>query len=273
MKRLTKLAPLADADQRAPNAYLESFRQVMRGVGIELEQMTDGDWWYRTLDTGRSLLDVWRERDRHLARYGFAIPNDEALGAIAAYAPGGVVELGAGTGYWAHMLHGRFGVQVAAYDTHPITPDGKSGNTYFDPRGTRESFFEVRQGDHAVLAHYPDATLLLCWPPYDAPMAADCLKAYRGGTVAYIGEGAGGCTGDDEFHGRLEYEWTEVEDIMIPQWHGIHDRLRIYTRGPDEHVAAALKLGVCDCEDWRERPCAVCWHAGKRVSSKYKKEE
>lgn len=266
MKVLTKLAPRADADERAPNTYLRAFTELHAQLGVTLDDLRDHNFWMRAPS------ELWRtyaRRDEFIARYGFAVPDDEALGAIAAYSPGGVIEIGAGTGYWAHLLNGRFGVPVVAYDTHPITPDGKSGNTYFDRRGTHESFYEVRKGDHTVLALFPDATLLLCWPPYDTPMAAECLAAYKGDTVAYVGEGDGGCTGDEEFHDRLNYEWTEHEDIAIPQWHGIHDRLRIYKRGPETRVANALAAGVCDCEDWSRHPCAVCWHAGKRVSAKY----
>jgi hypothetical protein len=36
--------------------------------------------------------------------YAFALPTDEALGAIAAVSPDGVVELGAGPGFWARLL-------------------------------------------------------------------------------------------------------------------------------------------------------------------------
>jgi hypothetical protein len=36
--------------------------------------------------------------------YAFALPTDGALGAIAAVSPDGVVELGAGPGFWARML-------------------------------------------------------------------------------------------------------------------------------------------------------------------------
>ena len=61
-------------------------------------------------------------------------------------------------------------------------------------------------------------------------MAADCLKYYQGDTVLYVGEGCGGCTGDDNFHERLEDEFELIEEMEIPQWNGIHDWLYHYSR-------------------------------------------
>ena len=45
--------------------------------------------------------------------FSWAIPSDEALDTIARYAP--IVEVGAGTGYWAKLLEDR-GVDIAASD-------------------------------------------------------------------------------------------------------------------------------------------------------------
>ena len=53
-----------------------------------------------------------------LRRYGFAVPTDDALDAIVACSPRGVLELGAGTGHWAALL-ARRGVDVIAYDVAP----------------------------------------------------------------------------------------------------------------------------------------------------------
>ena len=53
-----------------------------------------------------------------IARYGFAVPSNEALNRIAHCSPAGVIEIGAGTGYWAHALHAR-GVNVEAFDIEP----------------------------------------------------------------------------------------------------------------------------------------------------------
>ena len=54
-------------------------------------------------------------RRRLVRRYAYGVPNDEALEAITAASQAGVVELGAGTEYWARLPHER-GVDAIAYD-------------------------------------------------------------------------------------------------------------------------------------------------------------
>ena len=43
-------------------------------------------------------------------------------------------------------------------------------------------------------------------------------------------EGYGGCTADDSFHQLLDDEWDEDQEVDLPQWDGIHDRLTVYRR-------------------------------------------
>ena len=52
-------------------------------------------------------------RDALIARYAFAVPSADAVALIAEVSPDGVVEIGAGAGYWAHVLDGA-GVASAA---------------------------------------------------------------------------------------------------------------------------------------------------------------
>lgn len=183
-----------------------------------------------------SLDDFWAGRaDRNdlCARYAWAIPNDEALDAIAKVGP--IVEVGAGTGYWASLLADR-GVDVVAYDLYP--PPHPRNHWH---EGAAAVHFPVARGGPAKVARHPDRALMLCWPPYAKPMAFHCVRLYAGSTVVYIGEGAGGCTGDDRFHELLGVEYGEpVESIAIPQWPGIHDRLEIFRRKPPIAGRAAI---------------------------------
>jgi hypothetical protein len=57
-------------------------------------------------------------RPQWTASYTLSVPTEPALGAIAEASPHGVVEVGAGTGYWARLLH-DCGVDVVAYDLAP----------------------------------------------------------------------------------------------------------------------------------------------------------
>jgi hypothetical protein len=48
--------------------------------------------------------------------------------------------------------------------------------------------------------------------------------------VVYIGEHWWGCTATDAFHRLLDNEWEKINEIAIPQWDGIHDRVFVYKR-------------------------------------------
>jgi hypothetical protein len=159
-----------------------------------------------------------RLRVRHelTGRYAWAIPTDEALDAIAAWSP--VVEIGAGTGYWAALLAAR-GADIVAYDEKP----GK--NDWCDA----PCYAPVAIGTEAAVHLHEDRTLFLCWPPMTG-MAARALEFYRGRRLVYIGEYSGGCTADDRFFRLLEVGWQEVRQIDLPQWSCIHDTLTMYER-------------------------------------------
>jgi hypothetical protein len=46
-------------------------------------------------------------RDDLTSGFSFADPTEEALSAVPAVSPAGVVEIGVGTGYWTRLLHDR----------------------------------------------------------------------------------------------------------------------------------------------------------------------
>lgn len=173
-------------------------------------------------------------------RFAWAVPDDAALDAIARYSPNGVVEIGAGGGYWAGLLRAR-GVDVVAFDPAPAGGESDWHSGY--------AWSEVGRGDHTVVAKYPDRTLLLVWPSYGGGWTDAVVDLYGGDTVVYVGESPGGCTGTDRMHELLGGErscwcfedpcdcppkaaarFREVERVAIPQWWGMHDYLSVHTR-------------------------------------------
>lgn len=192
------------------------------------------------LEFARQSTDTWSAAyytNRHelVRRFAWGIPSHEALEKIVQVAPR-IIEIGAGTGYWA-MLLSQYGCDVIAYDTEP----------HYNAQAANE-YYPIEIGGPEMAQQHSDRALFLCWPPYNEPMATDALLAYEGDTLLYIGEGMGGCTANDEFHGLLghgrwnwdtdEYEvpssgWTLVETVDIPQWDSIHDNLSIYKRKID----------------------------------------
>jgi hypothetical protein len=112
-------------------------------------------------------------------RYSYVYPDARVLGILGDLGP--LVEIGAGTGYWAYKLRAKE-VDIIAFDQVP--PDMERRNRY---HGRTPTWSEVLKGDHTVLAAYPDRALFLCWPPLFSALG-DCLSFYKGETVAYIGD-------------------------------------------------------------------------------------
>lgn len=197
------------------NPYLE--RLMMEVPREEDYSFRRGGFRSFTIN-GKTFRD---NRAYYVQEYAWAIPNDEALTAIAKFT-NSIVEIGAGTGYWAYLLS-QYGVKVVAYDIAVPTIH----NNKWDHKTLH---FPVQHGDVLSVNQHQSKTLMLCWPPYHKPMSDAALKLYTGNKVIYIGEGDGGCTGTDEFHELLRTNFRCVKDIDIPNWDGIHDSVGLYER-------------------------------------------
>lgn len=158
------------------------------------------------------------ERDSWVTQYGFSIPCEEAVKALVALAP--IVEVGAGTGYWTCLLrHGGHDI---------IATDNRRTDYGFKQRWCAVK----RQSARAAIAANPDRDVLCSWPCYDNPWLAKAIRGMGPGrALALIGEGSGGCTGDDTLFAILGGDdWKEEVEITIPQFPGLNDFLSIYRR-------------------------------------------
>jgi hypothetical protein len=136
----------------------------------------------------------------------------------------GVVEAGAGSGYWAWQMR-QAGIDAVAYE-----PADPADNKYVH----REWTALLRDG-HQAPQHHPDRALFLCWPSYDEPWAAHALSCYSGDLLIYCGEGWGGCCADDGFFKLIDAEWEEIgsSPAHVSFW-GIHCYLTAYRRKETE---------------------------------------
>ena len=164
-------------------------------------------------------LDLPARRRELVGRFAWAIPGPAALATIAAAGP--VVEVGAGTGYWAGLLRDR-GADVVATDP------AAGGGTAYHPAGPLWTDVEPVDGVAAVRRHQ-DRTLLLCWPPPEDDAASwSVLRAYRADVLLYVGEGIDGPAGTARFHRELALNWTVTDEVAIPTWPGLRDRLTVF---------------------------------------------
>jgi hypothetical protein len=168
--------------------------------------------------------EEYMDRPEFVGRYAWSVTDPISVHFVACYSRGLALDPMAGTGYWAYVLN-QLGVDVACYDSSP-PPD----NTWHDGNPT---WVPVNQGFAEVAVDkHPDRVLFLSWPPYSEPSAYRTLREYQGDRVIYIGEGEGGCTGDDDFHCLLTEEWEEIACRRPIQWWGLHDDITVYERKP-----------------------------------------
>lgn len=173
--------------------------------------------------TALDLVKVGASRDHLAVHYAWSIISPGDVTWMAEQLDGrAVVEIGAGSGYWAWQLE-QAGVDVAAYDPHPPAED--------NPYCKGGSYTTVLRDDASAVKHHQDRALLMVWPPYGGEHARHALSVYEGDLFFYAGEGWGGCTADDGFYELLEAEWDKVS--VAPRhvtWWGIHCQLAAYRR-------------------------------------------
>jgi hypothetical protein len=107
------------------------------------------------------------------------LPESHLLKVVQRYSP--LVELGAGTGYWAYLLR-LMGVDLIAYDSAPV--GGPRENRY---HLDVSPWTDVLAGDLSVLSSHTDRGLFLCWPPTYSSLW-EALSFYEGECVIYVGD-------------------------------------------------------------------------------------
>lgn len=166
-------------------------------------------------------------RDTLVAKYAWAIPNENAIRLLAGMGP--IIEMGAGNGYWAKLIADAGGT-IEPYDKTP-------GSHHFKSRTPTLWHPVLEGGVEKITDRHSGHVLLLVWPPYGKSLAFDALTRYMevgGRTVVFVGESYGGCTADDRFFKLLETQFEEVGDADLPQWRGLHDNLTVYQRKTDQ---------------------------------------
>jgi hypothetical protein len=270
MQRFPWVAASEDEWRQAATVFAEYKRKLAgaanrRSLGAGQNPYLELFWLL--MSSPPRLLDL-EERRRELASlYSWAIPSEAALDLLARHAP--LVECGAGTGYWLALLRAR-GVDAIGYDR---SRPGKA-NAYHRRSGSEWTSVARLNSAEAARRH-PERALVLCWPPYDDDAASYAvLRAYRGETVIHIGERAG-ATGSVRFHRELGLNWTLAEELELPHWPRLQDRVMVYRRNPVRrpHVErdrcfecrrfiATGALGRCDA-CFEVRPPALALRVGR----------
>lgn len=172
------------------NEYLEKFN------GLQERSTFKGQQWFG-------------ERKNLVETYSWAVPNEEAILYLSEF--DSLIEVGAGSGYWAYCIN-QAGGSVEATDIDP----------------PNETWQDVEAVDVADLDLGGEAVLMI-WPPYDEMMAA-CVAGDAPNHILYVGEPHGGCTGNGEFFTILNDKYGLVAKVDIPSYVGVNDDLFHYVR-------------------------------------------
>jgi hypothetical protein len=193
--------------------------QFLRSRAPSMLQGKEGGWelWASGVEESISHLRVRYEE--FIPTYGFAILDSEIVDILAQLGP--LLELGAGSGYWAWELR-RAGIDIIATDLEPTEQNEFKFVKFWVPVEQIDAVSAVKK--------YPNRSLLMVWPSYAKQWPVDALRAYEGKRVIYVGEGEGGCTATDEFHHYLDQHFECVHSAALYQFTGLHDRLEVYER-------------------------------------------
>lgn len=199
--------------------------------------------------------------------FAFAIPTEAALMAIKSKGLP-VVELGAGTGYWASLLQRR-GVSVDPFDLLPLQQASKKakGNrckgSSRDPPSNEyhadvHPFCTVLRGSAAMLRQkrYAAHALLLCYPPPNDPMALECLKSFQGDVLILVGEWEGD-TGTREFEARLKRDFLLSQRVPLPNLDRANS-LMVWHRKASTSTVGADPLDCSFCGVATQVRCRFC---------------
>lgn len=198
------------------NRKHHSYRLTDKTIISSLDSLDVKD---EILEYSRIFFDEFR-RHCFVSYFSWAVPTQRVIRVIKEFVGDDkILEINAGNGLWSHLL--------SLNSVNMITTDKSPPNVTFTPVETIDGISAVKKYINSDVR-----CLMTCWPSYLTTYANDAIE--QGLTqgylekIIYIGEGPGGCTGDDQLHEILNTKFELVEEIPIPQWEGIHDTLQLY---------------------------------------------
>lgn len=226
----------ASAPTECENPYFEAWwtqREVQRS---REDRLLDAD---RSRDF-TTVAEILSFRKSFIQKYAHAIPTRTALLTIARFAP--LIEIGAGTGYWASLLRQQE-IDILCYDKNPPGCPGITNSFH----GDTVCWTQVLEGDDSAIDRHPGRTLLLCWPPPNDDMPVRAITRYLGDIFLYIGELPEeedhylyldrpgkpirkGITIKAEFFALLRTRWDPVQQIDLPHWEICADNVYVFKR-------------------------------------------
>lgn len=141
-----------------------------------------------------------------------------------------ILELGSGSGLWAAILRSA-GCKVYATDPYE-SKFYEIAIRFSDDKPKSYQYTDIeRCHANEALQKYGEQSdvLFISWGQLGGMYTMNDLQYFTGDVVVIVGEDDGGCT----YAGYVEsmiLKWKLRSRIPIPQWTGIRDDIRVYTR-------------------------------------------
>eukprot|EP00873_Tetraselmis_striata_P037874 jgi/Tetstr1/458138/TSEL_044630.t1 len=172
------------------------------------------------------------------------LPTSAALGLMARHGP--LLEVGAGSGYWASLLAKmRVDIVAVSSPTWEGRWNGQGGREEGEPLaaagGTAPAFAGVAAGGPETVAAHPARTLVLMWPDYGGAggYGLAAVEAYTGEALLLVGEWADcrppggpphGAAFSPELQALVEERFERADTLPLPNWPGRAGRLMLFKR-------------------------------------------
>ena len=234
----------------------------------QLHEITDND----SHETpAPKLLMEWRNhcRDFVCHLYSYATPSLAVCRKLVDTVreqgmTSGFLELGAGTGYLASILH-SLGANIEAFDLHPPSSTLRRNEWH----GCTPPFFTVQSGSETILRkrnNLKRTALLLCYPPPGSNFANRALLNYTdhgGQMIVCVGEFKG-LTGSPAFEGFLRNRYRCITRMPCLCWGTDASFVTVWVRRPAKQSLDTPQLDI-NRNEGLLLPCSYC---GKKESTR-----
>jgi hypothetical protein len=160
--------------------------------------------WENTLKDNSSLTN-FNLRNEYI-KHSFTILTHEFLLSLSNYCKrfNKISEVGCGSGWLTYWLrkYGTF--------TYSAIDDHKWQFKFYHKFVTKTNAIQYIKNDSSI------DLIIMSWPDYDSPFAYNIWNNMHSGQyLLYIGEGPGGCTGNDLFHDAIQQHYMEKDSYIL----------------------------------------------------------
>jgi len=211
---MNEIIPAMAAWLQAP--AVPSHEEIIKQFGNEFLMYRRA--WGRNVKTSHDKeLDLYRQRDEAIKRFGFSIPSGELLDALRRLQP--IVEIGAGSGYLTALMR-KHGIDV-------IGTDPRLAYEHVISHGAHDTKQLTIEGKTAV-RRFADRTVFCSWPSLSHTWFRQALKAMRiGRRIIIIEEDS---CGDNSTWDYRDANFRHESEIALPAWPYMNDRANVWVK-------------------------------------------